>query len=1147
MRNNNCQKPKTRPTLKTLSFSVTQQQPAMAVKSATVKVSKIPLTAIAQELYDFFETTLGQKGTVFACQIFSEHKNWKSKGVGRVQFESLTELNTVLQLSEQRKLVFQNTLLDITLSPIDIIPRPSVVSNRISEVVLHVGFMVEEDCLTVLEKWEDVKVEIMPDRKRVEFWVSEKGEVYKLEVQFEDILDTSVWYLDGEESNALLFKLKYAPKIYQRFAGPTLASKFSADRYHICKENVEFLWIRTTDFSVLKSIGNSSSFCWKLRKGSIPSDTLASFPHYQEEINTLSLKEPLEKFGTACEIVPLIKCQSDYHLDYEIFFQLNALVHSQKISLAAVNDDLIKLLSSLSLDTASVILQKLKTVESTCYEPSFFVQSQLHELRKKQKHLPSISQSMLKEQNLFSCHRTLVTPTKVYLLGPDVETSNYVVKHYAEHASDFLRVTFVEEDWSKLTSDAVSTIIEQSLFSKPHRTPIYHRILSILRDGIEIGSKRFEFLAFSASQLRSSSVWMFASNSTVKTEDIREWMGCFKAIRSVSKCAARMGQLFSSSQQTLVVPKHDVVSIPDIEVTTDGIPYCFSDGIGKISLKLAKQVAQKCGWSQTPSAFQIRYGGYKGVVAVDRSSFKKLSLRPSMLKFKSENRMLNVTSHTESLPCFLNREIVTLLSTLGIQDEKFEAMQHEQVQFLDEMLTNGEAALDVLASTGDTKSILVNMLLQGYKPSKEPYLCMMLKSYRAYQLADIRSKCRVFVPKGRVLMGCLDETGTLSYGQVYVRVTKTRAELQSGEQTFFQKVDDNVDDTTPVVVGKVVVTKNPCLHPGDIRVLQAVYEPALVEKGFVDCLVFPQKGDRPHPNECSGGDLDGDLFFVCWDENLIPMHPDRPMDYIARRQRILDHEVTLEEIQEFFVNYMINDNLGVIATAHLVHADREPEKARSKKCLNLATLHSMAVDFAKNGAPAEMPGELKPKMYPDFMEREDRPMYVSPGVLGKLYRATIASTENQEPDFLWSEKVAEAAYDHDLEVNGFESLLEIAESCKMMYREKLSFLMNYYGAGREEEILTGNLQNRSMYLDRDKRKYREVKDRILTSIKSLQREARGWFSGSCEECDYTKMASAWYHVTYHPKYCKDSTNCLSFPWSVGENLLNIKSVKSRRV
>jgi RNA-dependent RNA polymerase len=441
-----------------------------------------------------------------------------------------------------------------------------------------------------------------------------------------------------------------------------------------------------------------------------------------------------------------------------------------------------------------------------------------------------------------SCHRALITPSKIYCLGPELETSNYVVKNFASYASDFMRVTFVEEDWSKLPVNAISTSFQRGIFAKPFRTGIYHRILSVLRDGIVIGAKRFQFLAFSASQLRSNSVWMFASNEKIKAEDIREWMGCFNKIRSVSKCAARMGQLFSSSYQTFVVPEQDIEIIPDVEVTSDGFDYCFSDGIGKISLTFAMQVAQKCGLNQTPSAFQIRFGGYKGVVAVDRNSFRKLSLRSSMLKFESENRMLNVTKWSDSMPCYLNREIISLLSTLGVEDEVFEAMQQEQLCLLRKMLTSREAALNVLESLNgsNSRNILVKMLLQGYEPNQEPYLLMMLQAHYENLLSDLKSRCRIFVPKGRILIGCMDETGILNYGQVYVRVTMTKAELQSLDQSFFHKVDE----TTRVIVGKVVVTKNPCLHPGDIRVLEAIYDVELEEKGLVDCLVFPQKGER---------------------------------------------------------------------------------------------------------------------------------------------------------------------------------------------------------------------------------------------------------------------------------------------------------------
>lgn len=51
---------------------------------------------------------------------------------------------------------------------------------------------------------------------------------------------------------------------------------------------------------------------------------------------------------------------------------------------------------------------------------------------------------------------------------------------------------------------------------------------------------------------------------------------------------------------------------------------------------------------------------------------------------------------------------------------------------------------------------------------------------------------------------------------------------------------------------------------------------------------------RPHPNECSGSDLDGDIYFVCWDQELIPPRTSEPMDYTPEPAQILDHDVTIE-------------------------------------------------------------------------------------------------------------------------------------------------------------------------------------------------------------------------------------------------------------
>ncbi|KAJ4876255.1 RNA-dependent RNA polymerase 2 [Raphanus sativus] len=1113
---------------------------------STLKLTNVPQTIVADELLRFLELHLGAD-SVFALEIPTSRDNWKPRDFALVQFASLEAKSRARLLSSQSKLLFKSRNLRVSEAYDDIIPRPVDPIKRLDGVVLTAGFPeAEEGRFCALEKWGGVRCWVVEEKRRVELWVWESGDCYKCEVRFEDIVETVPCCVNGvSEINAFLLRLKYGPKIYKQVSGPNIATKFKSDRYSFCKEDFDFMWIRSTDFSRVKSIGTSTCFCLEVDNGSTMSDIFSSFPYYREDTLSLTTVDG-NTFASANQIVPLLNTANlGIEIPYEILFQLNSLVHAQKISLFAGSDmGLISILCGLSLETALTILKKLHQQSSICYDPISFVKAHSQSVvKKKMAHSPASAYKRLTEQNIMSCQRAYVTPSKIYLLGPELETANYVVKNFAEHASDFMRITFVEEDWSKIPANALSVNSKEGYFVKPFRTNIYHRVLSVLGEGITVGPKKFEFLAFSASQLRGNSVWMFASNEKVKAEDIREWMGCFRKIRSISKCAARMGQLFSASRQTLNVRAQDVEQIPDIEVTTDGADYCFSDGIGKISLAFAKQVAQKCGLSHIPSAFQIRYGGYKGVIAVDRSSFRKLSLRDSMLKFDSNNRMLNVTRWTESMPCFLNREIICLLSTLGIEDTVFEAMQEGHLSILGNMLEDRHAALNVLQklSGESSKNLLVKMLLQGYAPSSEPYLSMMLRVHHESQLSELKSRCRILVPKGRILIGCMDEMGILEYGQVYVRVTLTKAELESREQSYFRKIDEE----TSVVVGKVVVTKNPCLHPGDIRVLDAIYEVNFEQKGFLDCIVFPQKGERPHPNECSGGDLDGDQFFVSWDEKLIPSQMDPPMDYAGSRPRIMDHDVTLEEIHKFFVDYMISDTLGVISTAHLVHADRDPEKARSQKCIELANLHSRAVDFAKTGAPAEMPFALKPREFPDFLERFEKPTYISGSVFGKLYRAVKSTLAQRKPED--AERENKMAYDSTLEAAGFESFIETAKAHRDMYAEKLSSLMNYYGAANEEEILTGILRTKEMYLQRDNRRYGDMKDRITLSVKDLQREAMGWFEKRCEDGqERKKLASAWYYVTYNPSHDDEKPKFLSFPWIVGDVLLGIKAESAER-
>lgn len=70
----------------------------------------------------------------------------------------------------------------------------------------------------------------------------------------------------------------------------------------------------------------------------------------------------------------------------------------------------------------------------------------------------------------------------------------------------------------------------------------------------------------------------------------------------------------------------DETTIPDI-MTADG-KYNFTDGCGLISEEFIMQVAKASG--KLGSAYQIRYGGSKGVVALDT--------RPDELLTEAERR-----------------------------------------------------------------------------------------------------------------------------------------------------------------------------------------------------------------------------------------------------------------------------------------------------------------------------------------------------------------------------------------------------------------------------------------------------------------------------------------------------------------------------
>ncbi|PON39267.1 RNA-dependent RNA polymerase-type [Trema orientale] len=1102
----------------------------------TIHLSGFPSHVSAERVKVYLEELTGE-GTVYAIKL-RPPKNGGSRSYAIVQFTSIASAELII--SRARGLLwYGNSYLKAWEVERDIVPKPRTFFHSLQNIKLKFGCQISKEKFSFLWSVENVSVDFGIGLRKLNFYLTYRHVEYRLQLSYENVWQIELHRPRGQSAKYLLIQLLGAPRIFEKDVRSS-GNIYEDPLYNYFRDFPDDQWVRATDFTRSCSIGQSSALCLELPNG-------VNLPNFRE--NFAYYKESEEKFildngFSFCnlDLVPIVVPPPEVHLPFEVLFKINLLLQNGCLSGPTLDVKFYRLVNPaiLGVDFINYALEKLYALKECPYEPSLWLSEQYRKYNTSKR--PPKSPAIALDSGLVYVRRVQVTPCKVFFCGPEVNVSNRVLRKYKDSIDNFLRVSFVDEELDKLYSTDLSP--RTSAANEDRRTGIYKRIFSILRNGIEIGDKKFKFLAFSSSQLRENSLWMFATKDGLTASGIREWMGNFCSIRNVAKYAARLGQSFGSSTETLTVPEYEVEIIPDIEVKLGGVNYTFSDGIGKISSEFAKKVALKCGFKDsTPSAFQIRYGGYKGVVAVDPTSSVKLSLRKSMCKFESEHTKLDVLAHSKFQPCYLNRQLITLLSTLGVEDRAFEKKQKEAVEQLDAILTDllrAQEALDLM-SPGETTNILKELLMCDYKPNTEPFLSMMLQTFRASKLLELRTKTRIFIPNGRAMMGCLDETGTLKYGQVFVQFSGTRhRRFYEGSSIF----DGSSSDRCFIVTGWVVVAKNPCLHPGDVRVLTAVNVPDLHH--MVDCVVFPQKGPRPHPNECSGSDLDGDIYFVCWDRELIPPSQIEPMDYTPAPSTQLDHDVTIEEVEEYFTNYIVNDSLGIIANTHTAFADKEPSKAMSPSCIELAKLFSIAVDFPKTGVPAVIPNHLRVKEYPDFMEKPDKPTYESRNVIGKLFRQVKDIAPHDSTIRSFTKEVARRYYDDDMEVDGFEDYIEDAEYYKSNYDYKLGNLLDYYGIKSEAEILSGSIMRMSKSFTK-----RRDAESINMAVRSLRKEARTWFNEKGNSLDsdaddvYAK-ASAWYHVTYHPDYFgtynegMNRDHYLSFAWCVYDKLVQIK-------
>lgn len=446
-------------------------------------------------------------------------------------------------------------------------------------------------------------------------------------------------------------------------------------------------------------------------------------------------------------------------------------------------------------------------------------------------------------QDIFGAMHAKVTPTSIRLEGPFPERSNRVIRSFRKtEQAFFIRVSFVEEDCLHYRFNR--DIIMDELLSS--------RALVMLKHGFTIGGRTFNFLAYSQSGLREHSAWYvnnhYASSKVlffsffiimpiflkrfmtafekdgvagqvVTPESIIAGLGTFDddLMRCPARYAARISQTFTATSASVSVNTTGV-QIRHVEDVERG-GSCFTDGVGYISPTLARDM-----WSRSrdnkatqnipPAAFQIRFMGSKGMVSVNyRLQGRVISLRPSMIKFEAPNapHIEICRAFTSPSLYYMNRPLIMLLEGLGVPIQVFKRHQDLAIDKTRSALRSLADAAEMFEQNGLGASFRISTTLRGLSDLGiinlgGSFYHDVLEDATYHVLRELKHRSRIPIPGGWTLVGVADEHNYLEENEIFVCVTPV--------------------GRGPVYLsGQVIISRSPCIHPGDVQLARAIGKP----------------------------------------------------------------------------------------------------------------------------------------------------------------------------------------------------------------------------------------------------------------------------------------------------------------------------------
>jgi hypothetical protein len=315
-----------------------------------------------------------------------------------------------------------------------------------------------------------------------------------------------------------------------------------------------------------------------------------------------------------------------------------------------------------------------------------------------------------------------------------------------------------------------------------------------------------------------------------------------KLSRCPARYAARIAQAFTATD-AVKVDVERVLQIKDVS-TTDG-EYKFTDGVGTISNDLSRSIwtqlnkrKRKSLWGEPPSAYQIRFMGSKGMVSVDHTlTGSVICLRPSMIKFNvptGRHQDIEVArAFDRPGPCFLNRPLIMLLEGLGVPFEAFKKYQDDAVQATEVAAKSLKNAATLLEGHGLGASYRISSTLLNLEKldldnlEEDDFYREMTGCAVNHVLRDLKNHARILVPGAWTLVGVADMHQYLPPNTIFACIKPI-----DGERIFLS--------------GPVLISRSPCIHPGDVMIVEAIGPPppgsCFSEEPLTNTVVFSVKG-----------------------------------------------------------------------------------------------------------------------------------------------------------------------------------------------------------------------------------------------------------------------------------------------------------------